>query len=58
MWREEAVDLLFKEFATEDADVQIKISEKVLNDEHKAMVFCKMPLHLRQHWVKRLRGLG
>lgn len=56
MWREEAVDLLFKEFANEDADLQIKISEGVLSDEHKAMVFCKMPLHLRQHWVKKLRG--
>ncbi|KAL6863560.1 hypothetical protein J3F83DRAFT_193500 [Trichoderma novae-zelandiae] len=56
MWREEAVDILFKEFANEDADLQIKISESVLSDEHKAMVFCKMPLHLRQHWVKKHRG--
>ncbi|KAL7948781.1 hypothetical protein V8C42DRAFT_229609 [Trichoderma barbatum] len=58
MWREEAVDILFKEFANEDADLQIKISESVLSDEHKAMVFCKMPLHLRQHWVRKLRGLA
>jgi hypothetical protein len=56
MWREDAVDLLFKDFADEDADLKIKISESVLSDEHKAMVFCKMPLHLRQHWVKKLRG--
>ncbi|KAL6907190.1 Myb/SANT-like DNA-binding domain-containing protein [Trichoderma evansii] len=56
MWREEAVDLLFKDFADEDADLKINISENVLSDEHKAMVFCKMPLHLRQHWVKKLRG--
>ncbi|KAH6609780.1 hypothetical protein Trco_003126 [Trichoderma cornu-damae] len=56
MWREEAVDLLFKDFASEEADLQIKISESVLSDDHKAMVFCKMPLHLRQHWVKKLRG--
>lgn len=56
MWREEAVDLLFKDFADEDADLKISISEHVLNDEHKAMVFCKMPLHLRQHWVRKLRG--
>lgn len=56
MWREEAVDLLFKDFADEDADLKINISETVLSDEHKAMVFCKMPLHLRQHWIKKLRG--
>ncbi|KAK1246515.1 hypothetical protein MKX08_000317 [Trichoderma sp. CBMAI-0020] len=56
MWREEAVDLLFKDFADEDADLKINISENVLSDEHKAMVFCKMPLHLRQHWIKKLRG--
>ncbi|RFU82067.1 hypothetical protein TARUN_147 [Trichoderma arundinaceum] len=56
MWREEAVDLLFKDFADEDAELQIKISESVLSDEHKAMVFCKMPSHLREHWVKKLRG--
>jgi hypothetical protein len=56
MWREEAVDILFKEFASEDADLQIHISENVLSDEHKAMVFCKMPLHLRQHWVKKHRS--
>ncbi|KAL6889451.1 Myb/SANT-like DNA-binding domain-containing protein [Trichoderma longibrachiatum] len=56
MWKEEAVDILFKEFANEDADLQIHVSENVLSDEHKAMVFCKMPLHLRQHWVRKHRG--
>lgn len=56
LWREEAVDLLFKDFGDEDADLQIKISENVFSDEHKAMVFCKMPVPLRQHWVKKHRG--
>ncbi|KAL1849962.1 hypothetical protein VTK73DRAFT_9753 [Phialemonium thermophilum] len=54
-WPEQALDLFFREFADEDMDLQIKIAEKALTDENKAMVFCKMPMVLRKHWVKRLR---
>jgi len=38
-------------------DLQLKIAEKVLTDENKAMVFCKMPGDLRNHWVRRLREM-
>jgi hypothetical protein len=54
-WSEKALDIFFRDFTTEDMDLQLKIAEKVLGDESKAMVFCKMPDSLRQHWVKRLR---
>ncbi|KOS21972.1 hypothetical protein ESCO_002092 [Escovopsis weberi] len=53
-WREEAVDLFFKDFSDETPDAQLKVTETILSDEHKAMLFCKMPLKLRQHWVSRL----
>ncbi|KAL1843250.1 hypothetical protein VTJ49DRAFT_2581 [Mycothermus thermophilus] len=54
-WQEQAMDIFFRDFAAEDMDLQLKIAEKVLTDENKAMVFCKMPDSLRHHWVKRLR---
>ncbi|KAK5653222.1 hypothetical protein OQA88_9121 [Cercophora sp. LCS_1] len=56
-WSEQAVDLFFRDFHTEDMDLQLKIAEKVLTDENKAMVFTKMPKHLRDHWVRRLREM-
>ncbi|KAH8882889.1 hypothetical protein GQ53DRAFT_753214 [Thozetella sp. PMI_491] len=54
-WAEQALDIFFRDFADEDMDLQMKIAEKALADENKAMVFCKMPVVLRKHWVKRLR---
>ncbi|OIW32774.1 hypothetical protein CONLIGDRAFT_277930 [Coniochaeta ligniaria NRRL 30616] len=55
-WSEQALDIFFRDFGEEDMDLQIKIAEKALAaDENKAMVFCKMPVLLRKHWVKRLR---
>lgn len=56
-WPEQAMDIFFRDFADEDMDLQLKIAEKALADENKAMVFCKMPPALRRHWVKRLREL-
>ncbi|PHH92014.1 hypothetical protein CDD83_9299 [Cordyceps sp. RAO-2017] len=53
-WQEAALDLFFREFADQDLDLQIKISEMVLCDEHRALMFCKMPWQVRQHWVRRL----
>lgn len=57
-WREEALDLFFKDFADENLDLQIMVSENMLSNEHKAMMFCKMPSGLRQHWVKRIREMN
>ncbi|KAH7171276.1 Myb/SANT-like DNA-binding domain-containing protein [Dactylonectria macrodidyma] len=54
-WQEEALDVFFRDFADEDLDLQVKVSESVLVNESKAMVFCKMPSRVRQHWVKRFR---
>ncbi|UNI15911.1 hypothetical protein JDV02_002395 [Purpureocillium takamizusanense] len=54
LWQELALDLFFKDFAEQDLDLQVKIAETVLCDEHRALVFCKMPWRVRQHWVKRL----
>ncbi|XXG95221.1 hypothetical protein Hte_001481 [Hypoxylon texense] len=54
-WAEQAVEIFFGEFADEDADLQLKIAEKALTDENKAMVFVKMTPTLRRHWVGRLR---
>lgn len=54
-WQEQAMDIFFRDFVGEDMDLQLKIAEKVLTDENKAMVFCKMPDAVRRHWVKRLR---
>jgi hypothetical protein len=56
-WSEQALEIFFRESADEDMDLQLKIAEKVLTDENKAMVFCKMSEALRQHWVKRLREM-
>lgn len=54
-WREDAVDLFFRDFADESTEVQIGISQTVLSDEHTAMVFCKMPPRVREHWVRTQR---
>lgn len=54
-WAEKAIDIFFRDFPDEDPDLQLKIAEKALTDENKAMVFCKMPDKLRRHWVRRLR---
>lgn len=54
-WPEQALEIFFRDFAEEDMDLQLKIAEKALADENKAMVFCKMPPAVRKHWVKRLR---
>jgi hypothetical protein len=54
-WQEEALDIFFRDFADEDLDLQVKISEGVLVNECKAMVFCKMPGRVRQHWVRRFK---
>jgi len=56
-WPEQAVEILFREFADEDLDLQLKIAEKALTDENKAMVFVKMTSVLRRHWVSRLRDV-
>ncbi|TGJ78951.1 hypothetical protein E0Z10_g9810 [Xylaria hypoxylon] len=54
-WPEQAVEILFREFTDEDLDLQLKIAEKALTDDNKAMVFVKMTPVLRRHWVSRLR---
>ncbi|KAI1431480.1 Myb/SANT-like DNA-binding domain-containing protein [Xylaria sp. CBS 124048] len=54
-WSEQAVEILFRDFADEDMDLQMKIAEKALTDDNKAMVFVKMTPALRRHWVSRLR---
>ncbi|RYP00412.1 hypothetical protein DL765_010908 [Monosporascus sp. GIB2] len=54
-WQEQAVEILFRDFENEDMDLQLKIAEKALTDENKAMVFVKMTPALRMHWVGRLR---
>lgn len=56
-WQEQAVEILFRDFSDEDADLQLKIAEKALTDENKAMVFVKMTPALRSHWVGRLRDV-
>lgn len=56
-WREQALDMFFRDFADEDLDLQVKIAEGVLSNEGKAMAFCKMPVQVRQHWVRRLREM-
>ena len=57
-WSEQALEIFFRDFADEDMDLQLKIAEKALADDTKAMVFCKMPAALRGHWVKRLREVN
>lgn len=54
-YAEQAVEIFFRDFRQEDYDFQLKVAEKALTDENKAMVFCKMPPPLRIHWIKRLR---
>jgi len=54
-WAEQAVEIFFRDFSQEDMDFQLKVAEKALTDENKAMVFCKMPSDVRRHWIKRLR---
>ncbi|KAK6082411.1 hypothetical protein SCUP234_04250 [Seiridium cupressi] len=54
-WPEQAMEILFRDFSDEDADLQLKIAEKALTDENKAMMFVKATPELRRHWVGRLR---
>ncbi|KAK8060683.1 hypothetical protein PG996_010613 [Apiospora saccharicola] len=54
-WSEQAMEIFFREFADEDPDLQLKIAEKALTDENKALVFAKSTPELRRHWVGRLR---
>ena len=54
-WPEQAVEVFFRDFGDEDMDLQLKVAEKVLTDENKAMVFVKMPPQLRSHYISRLR---
>ncbi|OLN87571.1 L10-interacting MYB domain-containing protein [Colletotrichum chlorophyti] len=56
-WPEQAIEIFFRDFSDEDMDLQLKIAEKALADDNKAMIFCKMSPTLRKHWVKRLREL-
>lgn len=56
-WREQALDIFFRDFSSEEMDLQVKISENVLSNENKAMVFCKMPEQVRQHWVGKFREM-
>jgi hypothetical protein len=57
-WQEQAMEIFFRDFGDEDMDLQLKIAEKALTDENKALVFCKMPVALRRHWIKRLREVN
>jgi hypothetical protein len=54
-WREDALDLLYRDFAEEEPELQVRISEAIISSESKAMMFCKMPVRVRQHWVRRFR---
>ena len=56
-WPEQAVEILFRDFAEEDLDLQLKIAEKALTDDNKAMLFVKMTPVLRRHWIGRLREM-
>ncbi|ORY70441.1 Myb/SANT-like DNA-binding domain-containing protein [Pseudomassariella vexata] len=56
-WPEQAMEIFFRDFADEDPDLQLKIAEKALTDENKAMVFVKSTPDLRRHWVGRLRDV-
>lgn len=55
-WREKAVDLFYRDFAAEELDLQVRIPHELLSNEHTAMVFCKMPCQVREHWVRTLRS--
>ena len=56
-WREQALDIFFRDFSSEELDLQVKISENILSNENKAMVFCKMPERVRHHWVGKFREM-
>ncbi|OAA69124.1 hypothetical protein ISF_03499 [Cordyceps fumosorosea ARSEF 2679] len=43
LWREKAVDLFYREFSAEELDLQVRIPQRLLGNDHTAMVFCKMP---------------
>lgn len=55
-WREKAVDLFYRDFSAEELDLQVKVPQELFSNEHTAMVFCKMPCQVREHWVRSLRG--
>lgn len=55
-WQEAALDLFFRDFCDQEVELQLKISETVLCDEYRALLFCKMPWRVRKHWVNRLAG--
>ncbi|TQV94023.1 hypothetical protein V2A60_002909 [Cordyceps javanica] len=46
-WCEEAVDLFYRDFSAEELDLQVRIPQELLSNEHTAMVFCKMPCQLK-----------
>ncbi|KAI0016829.1 Myb/SANT-like DNA-binding domain-containing protein [Xylariomycetidae sp. FL0641] len=54
-WPELALDLFFSEFSHLDAEFQLRVGEKILCDETKAMVFVKMTPVLRSHYINRLK---
>ncbi|KAJ6785059.1 hypothetical protein PWT90_05242 [Aphanocladium album] len=56
-WREKAVDLFYRDFSMEDLDLQVRVPQELLSNEHTAMVFCKMPCQVREHWVRGLRNV-
>ncbi|KJK83144.1 hypothetical protein H634G_01273 [Metarhizium anisopliae BRIP 53293] len=53
-WCELALEQFFKDFAGEDMDLQIRVAETVLVNESRALVYCKMPWCVKQHWIKKL----
>lgn len=55
-WREKAVDLFYRDFSAEELDLQVRVPQELFSNEHTAMVFCKMPCQVREHWVRSLRG--
>lgn len=55
-WREQAVDLFFRDFSSEELELQVRIPQELFSNEHTAMVFCKMPCQVREHWVRSLRS--
>ncbi|KAJ3488306.1 hypothetical protein NLG97_g6223 [Lecanicillium saksenae] len=56
LWREKAVDLFYRDFSMEDLDLQVRVPQELFSNEHTAMVFCKMPCQVREHWVRSLRN--
>jgi len=53
-WCELALEQFFGDFADQSMDLQIKIAENVLIHESKALIYCKMPGRVKQHWIKKL----